>query len=89
MKPTKSKPRIAKPSPRQPVKGGRVMWAATDKSGTLIFSDQMQAENFSEEPCIISPVLVLPLSPGVRNSRRWAVEQTEAALQSVAKEATQ
>lgn len=58
--PTKSKPRIAKPSPRQPGKGERVMWYYR-------ITDKCYPESWSKDGD--GPVLVLDLSPTARERR--------------------
>lgn len=57
--PTKSKPRIAKPSPRQPGTGGRVRHLLNDNL-TLLHAPDKDA----------TPVLVLDLSDEARERRR-------------------
>ena len=69
--PTKSKPRIAKPSPRQPGKGARAYGVYIN--GNL---EQLQMRPMPGDEWPLTPVLVLDLSPEARertmNAFQWA-----------------
>jgi len=86
--PTKSKPRIANPSPRQPGKGGRVMWAIPEcvlpESRTMLLHKTVG-------PTFSHPVLVLDLSPEARKDRErldWLIVNEGIIKQSWAHGAT-